>query len=226
MPRRVWRSGRGSRPLRTAGRDPPTTRPRPPAAAPTRACPASTRDRIGDVAPRRILHRDPRGSGEQRIKALIQRPAASIRVHGAGQPVQVVTLDGVHQPPGLPLGRDEVVPAAGGHLGRVDEAGQRLRDGVGPVKVVEQPAIQAGRRETRLDGGDVEGHQKSIRRLGRAARMTPARRPRCDRTDGQSTTGDPDTSYTPELPALMPARIRMRRVPPGSGAVCPRYYYA
>ena len=175
-------------------------------AGPTRACrrprargreccsPASTPSRSARRRP--ATHRGPRRATPDPRTA-----------HRARQSVQIVALDGVHQAARLALGRDVVVPAPGGHLRRVREAGQRLCDRVGPVEVVEQPAVEAGRRETRLNGGDVERHQESIRRA----------RP--------SWGGK--RLIIPSCPALMPARFRRRRVPhSGPPRRLSRYCYA
>jgi len=63
---------------------------------------------------------------------------------------------------------DEVVPAPGGEVSAVPaDAGNLAGDGVQPVKIVQQPAVEAVGPEGGLNGGDVEpgcrlGHPASI----------------------------------------------------------------
>jgi hypothetical protein len=53
------------------------------------------------------------------------------------QLIEVVAFDGVNEPERLPLGRNEVVPPARGHVTATAQAGEPHGDRVRAVKVVE-----------------------------------------------------------------------------------------
>src|SRR5205814_9933259 len=56
---------------------------------------------------------------------------------------EVMTFERVDETARLALGRHQVIPAPGRQLRRRGEIGQPGCDGVGPVKIVEQPPVQS-----------------------------------------------------------------------------------
>ena len=84
---------------------------------------------------------------------------SGIRRLGAGEPVEVVTLDGVDKSPRLAGGGDQVIPPPRRHVRPPDKAGEPGRNRVGPVKIVEEPAVQAVRTQRTLDGRYIKGHR-------------------------------------------------------------------
>src|SRR5688500_15469620 len=68
----------------------------------------------------------------------------------------------MHEPPRLPGGRHEIVPAAGRHVAAVQQPGQPRGNRVRAVEIVEKPAVQPFRAEGALNAGDVERHIISI----------------------------------------------------------------
>ena len=84
------------------------------------------------------------------------RPAYTILL--AGQCIEVVAFDGVHETARLTGGRDQVVPPPRRHVRAAGQPGQPRGDRVGPVKVVEQPSVQAGFAQSILDCGHIERH--------------------------------------------------------------------
>ena len=106
---------------------------------------------------------------EQRVEPGSERFAACVHELFAGQLVEIVRLDGVHELPGLAGGGNHVEPPARGHLAAAGQAGQGRRNGIGAVEVIEQPSVESVGGERRLHGGDVEVHHASIAEPERAA---------------------------------------------------------
>src|SRR5688572_2733736 len=73
-----------------------------------------------------------------------------------------MTLDRMHDAARLARRGNQVVPPAGRHVAAAVEPRKSRGNRVRAVKVVEQPAIQAVRAESPLDGGHVERHVVSI----------------------------------------------------------------
>ena len=141
---------------RSAGRDRPTTPRRRRARGPSRWC----RRRPGRGTGWRSRASTPWRRG-QRPPAGVSRVRATARpayvVLGPGQVVEVVALDRVDEAPGLAVRRDQVEPAAGGQLpAAAVEPASRARNRVRPLKVVQQPAVEAVVLERVLDSGDVD----------------------------------------------------------------------
>jgi len=130
---------------------------------------------IGDGVLGGVLHRNASDAVHQGIQPGPQRLAAGIELGVARQVVERMSLDRMDQGARLPLGRHEVVPAAGRHLGAID-AGKTTRDGIRSVEVVQQPAVEAVFAQCGLHRVDVERHAFQYRSFaaGTAAGMDGA----------------------------------------------------
>ena len=78
------------------------------------------------------------------------------------QPVEIVTLDRVHEAPRLAAGGNQVVPPPGGHLLARRQAGHPRRDRVRALKVVEQPAVEPSSASARWTSATGKGMRTSI----------------------------------------------------------------
>ena len=117
---------------------------------------------VGDGVARRILHRHSLDTLQQVAKPCRQLLSSGVHVLFAGQLIEIMALDGVHQPARRALGRDEVVPAPGGHLSRSRQSGEPRRNGVETLEIVEQPAVELLVPESPLDSVDRQRHLSSI----------------------------------------------------------------
>jgi hypothetical protein len=116
---------------------------------------------VGNVVARGVFHRDPLHAAEHPLQAGGQRVALRIDRLRAAEVVEVERLDGVHQLFRLAFRRDHVVPPAGG-LGAVADARQPPCDGVRPMEVVQQPAVEPLLYQGGLDGWNRQRHRLSI----------------------------------------------------------------
>ena len=113
---------------------------------------------IRDRAQRRIFHRDASHTVQEVIETRRELFTPRIRLLLAGQRVEVVPLDLVHERARRAGRGNQVVPPPRGHVRPVGEPCQPGGDRVGPLKVVEKPAVQAIGAKAPLDGGHVERH--------------------------------------------------------------------
>src|SRR5438094_23412 len=97
---------------------------------------------VRDRVARRILHGDPLRPGEQILEAAGELIALAVDAFAPGQVIQIVRLDRVDEFLRLAGRGNQVVPAAGGHLRAVVEAGQPPRNRVRSVEVVQQPGVE------------------------------------------------------------------------------------
>ncbi len=117
---------------------------------------------VRDGAVRRVLHRHALDAAEQLGEAGLQLRASRVDDLRAGQVIEIVTLDGVHQRPGLAGCRDQVEPAARGQVPGAAHSREAVRDRVRALEVVEEPCIEPIGFEGLLDGADVDGHIRPI----------------------------------------------------------------
>ena len=89
---------------------------------------------VGNRVAGRVFHRHPARPVEQLLQPGGELLAAGVGPLLAGQRVEVVALDRVHQPAGLAARRDEVVPAPRRHLAGRREARSRVAIGLVPWK--------------------------------------------------------------------------------------------
>ncbi len=113
---------------------------------------------IRDRAQWRIFHRDASYVAQEVIEARRQLFTPRIRLLLTGQRVEVVPLDLVHERARRAGRGNQVVPPPRGHVPPVGEPCQPGGDRVGPVKVVEEPAVQVIGAKALLDRGHVERH--------------------------------------------------------------------
>ena len=80
----------------------------------------------------------------------------------AGQPIEVVAFDFMHQPTRLASDRNQIKPTARGEMSAVaSDAGHPLGDGIRTLEIVQQPPIKTLFTQGLLDSADVDGHRTS-----------------------------------------------------------------
>lgn len=111
---------------------------------------------VRDGGKRRVFHRHRPASVEDAPQAGLEFDATRVLDGVAGQVGQRATLDLVDQGTGITSDRDQVEPPARGHVPGRRQTGDPAGHRVGSVEVVEQPPVEMGRAEGRLDGGYVD----------------------------------------------------------------------
>ena len=131
---------------------------------------------VRDRAVRRVLHRHALRCRSSNVgEAGMQLRAPRVDRLRAGQVIEVVALDGVHQRPGLAGLRDQVEPAPRGEVAGAAHPGEPVRHRVRPLEVVEEPGIEPIGLEGSLDGANIDGHIHTIIASGRTATALPRR---------------------------------------------------
>ena len=102
---------------------------------------------------RRVLHRDAPHAAEQLAQSGFELIAAGVARLRTRQMVERIALDGMDEAARFAGRRDEVVPAPRREVPAVAvDAGHFAGDGIQPVEIVQQPAVEAVGRERRLNG--------------------------------------------------------------------------